>query len=157
MSAGPCHRRNLKGELVLALMPTGTVLLVLAVVQALSHERLLLASLASSAFLIYLDPGHEMNQVRTLVLSQLGAAVAGWACHEALGAGYVSAGLAMVLSIASMVLAGRVHPPAVSTALGFGLRSEDEATVVLFAVAVLITAVLVGLQQLLQRLVRIWR
>ena len=91
------------------------------------------------------------------MLSQLGAAVAGWACHEALGAGYVSAGLAMVLSIASMVLAGRVHPPAVSTALGFGLRSEDEATVVLFAVAVLITAVLVGLQQLLQRLVRIWR
>lgn len=65
MSAGPCHRRNLKGELVLALMPTGTVLLVLAVVQALSHERLLLASLASSAFLIYLDPGHEMNQAHT--------------------------------------------------------------------------------------------
>ena len=157
MSAGPRHRRNLKGELVLALMPTGTVLLVLAFVQALSHERLLFASLASSAFLIYLDPGHEMNQVRTLVLSQLGSAVAGWACHEALGAGYASAGLAMVLSIVSMVLAGRVHPPAVSTALGFGLRSEDERTIVLFAVAVLITAVLVGLQQVLQRLVRIWR
>ena len=83
--------------------------------------------------------------------------IAGTSMGALIGAGYASAGLAMVLSIVSMVLAGRVHPPAVSTALGFGLRSEDERTIVLFAVAVLITAVLVGLQQVLQRLVRIWR
>lgn len=48
------QRIGLKGELLLAAMPTLTVLLVLALVEALSNQRLLFASLASSAFLIYL-------------------------------------------------------------------------------------------------------
>ena len=49
-------RLTLKGELALATAPTVTVLVVLALVEVLSRQRLLFASLASSAFLIYLDP-----------------------------------------------------------------------------------------------------
>jgi hypothetical protein len=65
-------RIGLKGERLLAFMPMATVLLVLALVGALSSQRLLFASLASSAFLIYLDPEHAVNQVRTL-LAQIGS------------------------------------------------------------------------------------
>ncbi|WP_211235072.1 HPP family protein [Azohydromonas australica] len=87
------RRGGLRGELLLALLPRATVLLVLAFVEVLARQRLLFASLASSAFLIYLDPQHEMNRVRTLVLSQLAAPGSGWLCHAVLGAGYLSARL----------------------------------------------------------------
>src|SRR6476659_1016402 len=49
------RRLNLKGELLLALAPTVTVLGVLGLVEVLSQQRLLFASLSASAFLIYLD------------------------------------------------------------------------------------------------------
>lgn len=62
---------GLRGELTLALLPTLTVLGVFAFIEVLSQQRLLFASLASSAFLIYLDPQHGMNSVRTLIVSQL--------------------------------------------------------------------------------------
>jgi len=71
------RRLNLGGELALAVGPTLTVLCVLGLVEALSRQRLLFASLASSAFLIYLDPQHGTNRVRTLVLSQMPAAGVG--------------------------------------------------------------------------------
>lgn len=44
------QRLNLRGEFTLALAPTIMVLLVLALIEALSRQRLLFASLASSAF-----------------------------------------------------------------------------------------------------------
>lgn len=56
-------RLDLKGELLLATAPTVTVLGVLALVEVLSRQRLLFASLAASAFLIYLDPQHGANSV----------------------------------------------------------------------------------------------
>jgi hypothetical protein len=62
-------RLSLKGEFALALLPTLTILVVLALLEAISRQRLLFASLAASAFLIYLDPQHGTNSVRTLVLS----------------------------------------------------------------------------------------
>jgi CBS-domain-containing membrane protein len=155
VAAEPGARRGgLRGELLLALLPTATVLLVLAFVEALARQRLLFASLASSAFLIYLDPEHEMNRVRTLVLSQLAAAGIGWLCHAVLGAGYLSAGLSMLVVIGGMVAFRLMHPPAVSTALSFGLQSAGEQSLVLFITALAITAVLVALQQVLLRLVR---
>jgi CBS-domain-containing membrane protein len=126
---------GLKNELLLALMPT------------LTNQRLLFASLASSAFLIYLDPGHAVNKVCTLVTAQMGAAVIGLLIFLLLGPGYLSGGLAMVLAIMAMVMFDAMHPPAVSTALSFGLRAGDESNLVLFALAVGITAVLVGLQR----------
>jgi hypothetical protein len=59
------RRLGWRGELALVALPTVTVLVVLALVEALARQRLLFASLASSAFLIYLDPTHPTNRVRT--------------------------------------------------------------------------------------------
>lgn len=50
------RHQSQRGELALALMPTASVLGVLVLVEIFSRQRLLFASLASSAFLIYLDP-----------------------------------------------------------------------------------------------------
>jgi CBS-domain-containing membrane protein len=141
------RRLTLKGELALATLPTATVLAVLALVEALTDQRLLFASLASSAFLIYLDPEHGTNRVRTLVIAQALAALAGAALHGALGATYVAAGGAMVATIVLMVALDAMHPPAVATAMAFGLRAGDASNVVLFALALGITALLVLLQR----------
>jgi len=116
---------GLKRELLLALAPTATVLLVLALVEAVSRLRLLFASLAASAFLICLDPGHTVNKARTLILSQMGGACIGVAASVALGPGYASAGSAMVLGIVAMIVLDVVHLPAVATTLGFGLKADD--------------------------------
>jgi CBS-domain-containing membrane protein len=99
---------------------------VLALVEVLSQQRLLFASLASSAFLIYLDPQHGTNSVRTLLISQMMAASIGYLTYLGLGNGYVSGGAAMVLTIALMILMDVVHPPAVSTSLSFALRAGDQ-------------------------------
>lgn len=147
------RRLGLRKELLLAIAPTATVLLVLALVEAVSHQRLLFASLASSAFLIYLDPGHSVNQARTLVLAQLGAAVIGLLSYLALGPGYASAGVAMIAAIVMMIVFDAVHPPAVATALSFGLRAGDASNLLLFCLALAVTVVLLGLQRLTQYLV----
>jgi len=151
----PSRRRRLglRKELLLALAPTATVLLVLALVEAVSSQRLLFASLASSAFLIYLDPGHSVNQARTLILAQMGAALIGMLAYLALGPGYLSAGMAMIAAIVLMIVLDTVHPPAVATALSFGLRAGDASNLALFGLALGITVVLLGLQRLMQYLV----
>lgn len=151
----PSRRRRLGlgKELLLAVAPTITVLLVLALVEAVSHQRLLFASLASSAFLIYLDPGHSVNKARTLVLAQMGAAAIGLLAYQVIGPGYASAGVAMIASIVMMIVFDAVHPPAVATALSFGLRAGDASNLYLFGLALGITVVLLGLQRLTQYLV----
>ncbi|RYG24101.1 HPP family protein [bacterium] len=141
------RRGGLWGELGLALLPTLTILLVLAFVEAFSRQRLLFASLASSAFLIYLDPRHRTNSVRTLALSQGLAAVLGFAARETLGTGYAAAAVAMLASIVLMVLLDAVHPPAVSTALGFAFRSGPETNLALFGLALTLVALLALLQR----------
>jgi len=154
----PTRRRRLgiRRELLLALAPTATVLLVLALVEAVSRQRLLFASLASSAFLIYLDPGHSVNAARTLVLAQLGSALIGLLAFMALGPGYASAGSAMVVAIVAMVVFDVVHPPAVATALSFGLKAGDAGNIALFCLALAITVALLGLQKLTLWLVSRW-
>ena len=62
---------SIRDKLVLALLPTATVLPMLGVIEALGRHHLLCPSLASSAFLIYLEPRNEMNGVRALVVSQM--------------------------------------------------------------------------------------
>jgi CBS-domain-containing membrane protein len=143
------RRRHLgiRGELKLALLPTVTILLVLVLIEVLSTQRLLFASLASSAFLIYLDPLHATNTVRTLTLAQISAALLGWVVHLVLGPGYGAAGVAMVLLIIAMVTADAVHPPAVGTAMSFALRGDEASDLALFAMATGILCVLVGLQR----------
>ncbi|NTU79468.1 MAG: HPP family protein [Chloroflexales bacterium] len=141
------ERLGLRDELLLALLPTLIVLGVLAFVEVLSRQRLLFASLASSAFLIYLDPQHGTNTARTLSVAHLAAAGVGFLTYLALGPGYVSGGSAMVVTIVLMIVLDAVHPPAVSTALSFAFRAGDERSLVLFALAVGIIAVLVVLEQ----------
>jgi uncharacterized membrane protein len=53
----------------------------------------------------------------------------------------------MVATIVLMILLDVVHPPAVATALSFAFRAGDEHSLVLFALAVGIIAVLVALEQ----------
>ena len=142
------RRLTLQGELVLALLPTVTVLLVLALVEVFSHQRLLFASLASSAFLIYLDPQHGTNSVRTLVMAQATAAVVGFVTFVVWGPGYLAASGAMVVTIFLMILLDAVHPPAVSTTLGFAFRAGAENNLVLFGLAVGMIAVLILLERL---------
>jgi CBS-domain-containing membrane protein len=146
----PLRRKlGIKGELLLALLPTLMVLLVLFLIESLSRQRLLFASLASSAFLIYLDPQHTTNTARNLALSHLSAAVVGAATLWAIGDGYVAAATAMVITIIVMVTADIVHPPAVSTALGFAFRAENVNGMILFLVAVTMICALVSLQRVL--------
>ena len=141
------RRLTMRGEFALALLPTVTVLAVFGLIEWLSHQRLLYASLASSAFLIYLDPGHGTNRVRTLAISQLMAAGLGFAAYELVPSVYASGGVAMVLTIVGMILLDVVHPPAVSTSLAFAFKSETASSLAIFGVAVGITATLVLLQR----------
>ncbi|HSE83027.1 MAG TPA: HPP family protein, partial [Thermodesulfobacteriota bacterium] len=90
------HRPTLREEIVLALLPTVTVLIVFGFVEVFSQQRLLFASLASSAFLIYLDPQHGTNSIRTLVISQMSAAVVGLVIYIIFGPGYLSGGSSML-------------------------------------------------------------
>ncbi|WP_445316324.1 HPP family protein [Microcoleus vaginatus] len=88
----------------MALLATARVLTVLALVEVMSRQRLLFASLASSSFLIYLDPLHRTNAVRTLVTSHMMAATMGWLTYLIVGPGYPSAGTAMVITIVLRIL-----------------------------------------------------
>ena len=145
------RRLGVRGEFALAALPTATVLLVLVFVETLARQRLLFASLASSAFLIYLDPTHPANRVRTLFIAQGTAAVFGWALIALLGPGYAAAAAAMVLTIVVMIATDAVHPPGVSTALSFALGAGHTRAVVLFGLALGMTAALVLIQQIAVR------
>jgi CBS-domain-containing membrane protein len=141
------QRFDLKGELALAALPATAVLVVFGVVEHVTRQRLLFASLASSAFLIYLDPQHATNQTRTLVIAQLTAAVAGYATLAVIGPGYWAAASAMVIITVVMIYADVVHPPAVGTGLAFAFKGADESNLMLFIVCVGMVAILVALER----------
>ena len=141
------QRLGLRGELTLALLPTATVLIVFAFVEVLSQQRLLFASLASSAFLIYLDPQHGMNSVRTLVVAHLIAASLGFGTFVLFSDGYLAGGAAMLGTVVLMIVLDTVHPPAVSTSLSFAFRAGSVSNLLLFVLAIGITVLLVGLEQ----------
>ena len=133
------------------------VLLVLGYVEAFSRQRLLFASLASSAFLIYLDPEHPTNSVRTVILAQTCAALLGFGADWLLGAGYLAAGVAMVLTILVTVSLRAMHPPAVSTSLTFAFRAAPASSLSLFGLSLLLIVLLVALQRASLWLLRRWR
>jgi CBS-domain-containing membrane protein len=141
------RKLDLKGEIALAIAPTAIVLLVMGFVEALTQQRLLFASLASSAFLIYLDPQHGTNAIRTLILAQMMAASIGFITYFMFGGGYISGGIAMILAIGLMIFLDAMHPPAVSTSLSFALKAGNVSNLVLFAWALAITVILVGLER----------
>lgn len=143
-------KRSLRTDLALAVMPTATVLAVFALVETWSHQKLLFASLASSAFLIYMDPKHEANSVRTVVLTQGMAALVGFGAHALGGGNPWVAGAAMIVVIFAMIGLRVMHPPAVSTALSFALNAGGARSVLLFGVCVALVAGLVLAQQALR-------
>jgi CBS-domain-containing membrane protein len=140
------QRLTLRDELLLAVVPTVTVLLVFGFIEMMTQQRLLFASLASSAFLIYLDPEHGTNRIRTLAMSQLIAALIGFLMFETIGATYLAGAIAMVASITLMIVLDVVHPPAVATAIAFAFRAGDERNLALFAVSVVLIVALVVTQ-----------
>ena len=146
------RRLGLRGELALALLPTAAVLVNLALLEWLSQQRLLFASLASSAFLIYLDPLHITNTLRKLAPAHVLAATIGLLAYLMLGHGYAAAAPALMVTILLLIALDIVHPPAVSTSLIFALRSGAENEFMLFGLA--LAAVIVTLV-LLQRAV-VW-
>lgn len=149
-NATPLGRPRLgwRRELALALLPTATVLVLLWLLKLLSNQQLLFASLASSCFLIYLDPGHPANSARTLLISQLSAAGLGFGLHAWLGPGYLGAALALVSIIGVMILTDTMHPPAVATALNFAFRAgTGEGNLALFGLAVGLVLVLLAVQR----------
>ena len=141
------QRGGLRGELLLAIPPTVVVLLAVLLLETLRNERILFASLAASAFLIYRDPVHPMNGVRVMVAAHSVAVGIGVACGALLGPGYGAATLAMVVTILVLILFHIVHPPAVSTALGFAFFTRPIEAVGLFVVALAMIAVLIVLQR----------
>ena len=156
-AAAPIDRRpfTFGEEVVLALLPTATVLAVLSLVEALAEQRILFASLASSAFLIYADPGHTINRVRTLVLAHGAAATIGAVIDYFLGTGYGPAALSMSLTILLTLALRAVHPPAIGTALTFAFRPGNADKWGLFMAAVGIIAVLAVLQPITARILAI--
>jgi CBS-domain-containing membrane protein len=145
----PCRkmrkRYDLKTEVSLALLPTLTMAVVLFLLETCSKQHLLFASLASSAFLIYLDPRLPSNSIYTLSMAQVSAALIGFGILKLIGPGYTSAMIAMVIAIALMVLLNVMHPPAVSTALTFAF--ETGKTLPLFLIALSLLVVLIILQK----------
>lgn len=131
---------------MLATAPTLTVLSVLAFVEVLSRQRLLFA-LASSAFLVYLEPHHKSTTVRALILFQLIAVTVSLFANFVLGAGYLSGAVAMVITIGCMITLNVVHPPAVSTSLSFAFQPGSKNNLVLFSLAAGVVALLVGLKR----------
>jgi CBS-domain-containing membrane protein len=147
-------RYDVRTELVLAFLPTITVVMVLVLIESFSHQRLLFGSLASSAFLIYLDPRHKMNNVKTLTISQSASAIIGFLMYLIAGAGYSSAAIAMIIAIAVMILLKAMHPPAVSTALSFAFREADGSNLLLFLTALMLLVILIILQRVSLWIVR---
>ena len=138
---------NLRTELARALLPTAIVLITLVFLDAFSNQHVLFTSLASSAFLIYLDPEHIMNRVRTLLIAQPLALLVGFAAQLLISSDYEAAALGMLVTILAMILLDAVHPPAVSTSLLFAFHDYSEQTLTLFGLALGMTVVLVALQQ----------
>ena len=148
------HRLSLADELVLAVLPTLTVLLVLWLVEAFAARQVLFASLASSAFLIYRDPEHRMNSARTLLAAQVLAAGTGFAADLAFGPSYAAAAVALGVSIFTMIALDVVHPPAIGTALTFAFRPQTDDALPLFLLALVLVVVLTGLSTVTTRLLR---
>lgn len=148
------HRLTLVDELVLAVLPTLTVLAVLWLVEAFAERQVLFASLASSAFLIYRDPEHRMNSARTLLAAQVLAAGVGFGADVLIGPSYLAAALALGVAIFAMIALDVVHPPAIGTALTFAFRPQTDDALPFFLLALVLVVVLTGLSTVTTRLLR---
>lgn len=142
------RRYDIKTEIALVIMPAAVVITVLLLLETFSRQQLLFSSLASSAFLIYLDPQHPTNSIRTLMIAQLSASLVGYLIYLIVGPGYLSAAISMIIAISVMIGAKAMHPPAVSTALIFAFQYKQVNVLMMFFLAVMLLAVLIVLQRL---------
>jgi CBS-domain-containing membrane protein len=133
--------------LVLAALPTLTVMGIFLALKVFSRQTFLFASLASSAFLIYQDPHNGMNEAKVMVPAHITAALVGFGSFLVFGEGYLSGGVAMRLTIVVLILFGIVHPPAVSTSLIFAFRVQQAKTLLIFVLALAMVAVLYVIQR----------
>jgi CBS-domain-containing membrane protein len=142
------RRGGVLGEFGLAVPPTITVMAVVLLIQGVAGQRLLFASLASSAFLIYYEPLHRMNSIGTMVIAQVTGCLFGIAAGATIGPGLYAGAVAMALTITALIAFDLVHPPAISTALAFAFVTTRERTVLLFVVSLVMLGVLVLLQRI---------
>jgi CBS-domain-containing membrane protein len=138
-----------RDELGLALPPTIVVLVAFFTTQSLTNHLILFASLASSAFLVYREPAHRMNRLRTMILAQLTAWAIGLFASMLIGAGYAAGAAAMVGTIVVLVALDIVHPPAISTALGFSVTGPSHGPLFTFLLALAIVSTLAVLQKIM--------
>lgn len=138
---------DLKTEMILATLPTAIIIAVLLLLKAFSKQELLFASLASSAFLIYLDPKNPTNSIRTLLIAQTSAAIIGYLIYRLAGPGYTPAAFSMVAIVLLMVFTKAMHPPAVASALNFAFQRTKPDTLSLFLFALLLLVILIVLQR----------
>ena len=143
----PRFRYNLRSELILVALPTFTIMLVLLLVEKFTQQRILFASLASSAFLIYRDPHNQMNSIYSLLISQTGGSVFGLISYFIFGDGLWAASIAMIATILFIVSLNAIHPPAISTAISFGFRAPSSDVFSLFLLALIMVVVLLILEQ----------
>lgn len=141
------RRFNFKTEILLAVMPATMIIAVLMLLEVFTSQKLLFSSLASSAFLIYMDPKHPTNRVRTLTIAQISAALIGYLIYLLLGPGYLSAAISMIIVIVVMIWTKAMHPPAVSSAMIFAFQYTKPNTLMLFMMAVLLLVMLIVLQK----------
>src|ERR1700730_325478 len=136
-------RLSVRQQFGLAIMPTVVVLLMVACLQALRNQPLIFTSLASSAFLVYLDPEHPTNRVRTFLIAQGSAALLGFGSVSLLGTGFLAPGLALVLTIVLIITLDAMHPPAMSTAF----HTSSPKTLAIFGLTMVVIACLTALQK----------
>jgi CBS-domain-containing membrane protein len=148
------RRAGLVSELLLAVPPTLTVLAALWLTETLIHRRVVFAALAASAFLIYRDPKHQMNDVRVMVTAHLCGAALGLGAELLLGPSYPAGAVAMVATILTLIVLDAVHPPAIATSLGFAILPSQGGVLGVFLLALALVAVLVVLQRLALRTLR---
>ena len=145
-SKNTLRRYDLQTDVLLALMPASVMEGVLLLLNLFGKQEALFSSLASNAFLIYLNPQHPANSVRTLIIAQLSAAAIGYLVYIVMGAGYTTAAISMIIAIAVMIIAKAMHPPAVSTALVFAFQHTKPNTLLMFFFTVCLLVILVVLQ-----------
>ncbi len=141
------RRHGIAAERLLAVPPTLVVLVTVFAVDLLRHPRVLYASLAASAFLVYRDPGHRMNTVRVMVTAHVVGVLCGIGAALLLHPGYTAAAVAMVGTIVALVALVALHPPAVSTTLGFAFVASQDTAVGLFLLALTMLVALVLIQR----------
>jgi len=138
------RRHGIAAERLLAVPPTLVVLVTVFAVDLLRHPHVLYASLAASAFLVYRDPGHRMNTVRVMVTAHVVGVLCGIGAALLLHPGYTAAAVAMLGTIVALVA---LHPPAVSTTLGFAFVASQDTAVGLFLLALTMLVALVLIQR----------